>query len=459
MAANFTVGIPLPEELVCHALSFLSVGSLLTRVSSSSKRMNRLSMGIIGANEGNKTDLLLEKEYGVELTRVEPVPALATRYRLLQRLYETYGQLSKEASRHSIRSISPEATVDQEPLEEPSEPSLFRVLETLCFHYAASKFGKVVTLDDRDVQIAAGVKLLEYKRHLVPFYQFVYLHDTIRSIVTAREKYLLDYFAFPGEGNEDGEDSSGSQSPRKRARTQETRGQRQADAREHSGKLTKFGLEMCDQIFDFFDADNDNLLGWEELSAINQAAGLPLSLSAYLWVQTSYETGAHGRLTRTGYQQMFLENFVRVPRLMYKDLVRLTAYLEVCDRPKLISHILAQMQHNIGRAGANNNNNNNDNNNNNNNNNPDDGNNNRNNAENTRNVNVGPATPHALSNLQVQFLPAALHTTSEQSSGVSATMEAQTLYTGEDTALDSRIRSLTTQSSTHGESSLQPNSQ
>ncbi|GBG33442.1 Hypothetical Protein FCC1311_096652 [Hondaea fermentalgiana] len=394
----------IPQELVCHALGFLSVGDLVTKVASSSRNMNRLALGIVGDDKHNVP------EWDCGQPVVEAVPALAARYEQLRSLRKMFKELAQGSSRQaragsqashasydsmtdgstasfgslaslrSSRSNSSTSTSSDESSAAPLSPemndrelNLCRALESLCLQFSDSRFGKIVMMDDREIQTATGVKFLNYKEHNVCFGKFVELHDVVQAVAAKRERYLLDHFAFP-----DDEDADDAESPRKRARSNVVQRVRQnsIDNRQ-DGTLTKQGLATCNRIFDFFDVDGDNLLGWEELSAINQAAGLPLSLSAYLWVQASYETGAHGRLTRAGYHAMFLENFIRVPRLMYKDLMRLTNYLDTCNRDELAGRVLAQMQHNdeslapaartianaavVAATANNNNNNNNDN--------------------------------------------------------------------------------------------------
>lgn len=105
-------------------------------------------------------------------------------------------------------------------------------------------------------------------------------------------------------------------------------------------ELTLLGRNICKCIFEFFDIDGDGALKWNELSELNLAAELPLTVEAYEWVQRTFETNEKGYLTLNGYQQMFLDNCIRVPELMFKDLQRLDRYIIEQKQSQVLEQLL-----------------------------------------------------------------------------------------------------------------------
>ncbi len=136
------------------------------------------------------------------------------------------------------------------------------------------------------------------------FYQFVKMNDLLKEEMCIRKRNLETIFDI--ENNE----------------------------------LTLLGKNICKCIFEFFDTDGDGALKWNELSELNLAAELPLTAEAYEWVQRTFETNEKGYLTLNGYQQMFLDNCVRVPELMFKDLQRLDRYIIEEKQSQVLEQLL-----------------------------------------------------------------------------------------------------------------------
>mmetsp|Transcript_13194 Transcript_13194/g.15017 ORF Transcript_13194/g.15017 Transcript_13194/m.15017 type:complete len:223 (+) Transcript_13194:2-670(+) len=138
----------------------------------------------------------------------------------------------------------------------------------------------------------------------VTFYEFIRAADIYDHLLEERQEYISQYYT----DNAANEEITSTQA-----------------------QLTEHGAKMCTEIFNRFDVDKDDALCWDELSALNAAAGIPLTRSAYTWVQEKFETNQDGNLTREGYFALFLDNFKLSPNLMYRDLVRLNKVLAATD--------------------------------------------------------------------------------------------------------------------------------
>lgn len=205
-------------------------------------------------------------------------PILTARYEHLCKLRSLYHDL--ESTREDATGIT--AVQVKEWYTAPTDKMRKLILP--------SELGDFLRLDPLD-----AIDAKEYD-----FPTFVSVFDHIQTTLNARREHLLEHFT-PADPD----------APR--------------DIRE--GQLTVRGKQVCDTYFDFFDRDNDGALKFEELSALNSAAGLALSQGGFEWVQTSFECNNEGSLTKRGYEEMFLDNCRRVPDLMHKDLVLLTKYL------------------------------------------------------------------------------------------------------------------------------------
>jgi len=324
LGGNDALSKSLPLDLIAHSFSFVAVEELLRQVQFTSKFYRDVIRTIVGVREEGKV------YQGIPGLRFDPF--LFKRYDLLISLRSHYSTLQDpDMALNRLELLRGLVFGGEEGYpEQKPRPNTFKSLELLC-NNSSSRFESIVTVDDKEIQNFLGIGVLEYKCKPVTFVEFVELHDLVNGIMKKREEFLYKHFMFLDE----------TESPRKRARRQRRNGERRSL---EDGKLTAYGLEVCNRIFDFFDIDDDDHLGWEELSAINQAAGLPLSRSAFVWVQNNYDTGIRGRLTRKGYKEMFLENFLRVARLMYKDLIKLQQYMENTNHEELRRTIRSSME-------------------------------------------------------------------------------------------------------------------
>jgi len=161
-------------------------------------------------------------------------------------------------------------------------------VHVLARHYASTRASRFEGLV-RDVEIADKVPLA-----LLAFDDFCAALDWIDAENVKRRRFLDGLFVHNGDG---------------------------------AVALSRAGLRMASEIFAFFDVANVGALGFEELRALNRGAGIDLSLATFEWVAQVFPVDAQGRLTLTGYLQLFLNNFACQPDELYTDVQRLNAFI------------------------------------------------------------------------------------------------------------------------------------
>lgn len=93
-----------------------------------------------------------------------------------------------------------------------------------------------------------------------------------------------------------------------------------------NNELTEKGEKLCSKIFNKF--STNGLMTFDDISKLNRFAGVEFNTKTYNWITERYET-LDGSLTYKGYRDMFIDNFDRVPTLMYKDLKKIQGSFEV----------------------------------------------------------------------------------------------------------------------------------
>ena len=120
---------------------------------------------------------------------------------------------------------------------------------------------------------------------------------------------------------------------------------------EETTQLTTLGVRTVASIFSFFDEDGDGALSDEELTRLNQAAGLELSPESCEWVRAEFDTNEMGWLTLRGYSDLVRRNLAAIPRETFLDLQALLFHVvsghrdRVLQELRLSAHAQQHQQH------------------------------------------------------------------------------------------------------------------
>mmetsp|Transcript_1931 Transcript_1931/g.2216 ORF Transcript_1931/g.2216 Transcript_1931/m.2216 type:complete len:293 (+) Transcript_1931:135-1013(+) len=259
--------------LLRQCLSFLTVQELLMKIELVSKQLRQASAQLTGRCKLSPTRLAL--------------PSLMNRLRDMRNLRTIYDSLS--VGTHHTKA------------------SLFKGLNK----YRSTKPFRekhLVHVDDEELlQMFRNVKFgreWQLRAAYVTFHELLDASDQLNILIQKRKEYLEQFCRPKIPANFEGERCGEYQ-------------------------LTKYGEKVCEKIFDLFDKNQDRALCWNELSELNNAAGIPLTRSAFSWVQEKFETDENGFLTKNGYYALFIDNFKLSPHLMYRDLHRLTKIVDM----------------------------------------------------------------------------------------------------------------------------------
>jgi hypothetical protein len=254
----------LPLELQRLILTFCD----LTTVCSSVQRTGR-NVGTIARA------LIAQPQSQDDLPHAFQDPILTARFQHLRQLRSLYHELEEtreDATGVTALQIKEWYTASADKMRKlilPSELGVFLRLDPL------------EAIDQKTYKFATFVGVIEH----------------IQNTVMTRRDYILEHFK-PADAD--------------------------APPDQPDGELTIRGKQVCDKYFDFFDEDNDGALNFEDMTALNIAAGAPFSHAIFEWMQTNFSCNSFGELTKQGFEELILFNCIQVPEHMYRDLISLS---------------------------------------------------------------------------------------------------------------------------------------